>query len=238
LAVLCAGASYGQVIIVNAAFEARRPLSPNSLAVAFGDFTGATPAIANSLPIPKLLGGVEVIMEGKAASIYSVSRTQINFVVPADVLVEEYPAPVTVEIRVNGTPVLPRSSALIQDVSPTILLRDAADPLRPAAALNEDGSVNSQLRPARQGQVITLYVTGFGQTQEQPNKVSGPNESHPVVYFRTWAGETLASTPAAGQPGVWLLRVTIPQAGVQPGVTPITVLKDGLHSNTGSVWVQ
>jgi uncharacterized protein (TIGR03437 family) len=86
--------------------------------------------------------------------------------------------------------------------------------------------------------VITLYVTGFGQTQDQPKNVYGNSRSHPVVYFGTLAAETLATIPAEGQPGLWLLKVRVPERNLQSGVSPITVLKDGVHSNTGSVWAE
>ena len=47
-----ATASYAQVIVNAGAFEESRPVAPNSLAVAFGEFAEATPATANTLPLP------------------------------------------------------------------------------------------------------------------------------------------------------------------------------------------
>ena len=231
------GTSYSQVI-VNAAFQEGRAFAPNSLGVAFGDFAQATPAIANSVPVPNSLGGVEVTVDGASAGIYFVSKTQVNFVIPA-VAATQYARRVPVQIRLNGTPAITPLTILIKDVSPTVLLRDAADALRPAAALNEDGSANNEARPAKPGESITLYVTGYGHRQSSPNSATFDTEVRPLVYFRTSAGETLHSSPAAGQPGLWRVAVRIPQITDAPsGPTPIVVLFDGVQSNTASIWLR
>ncbi len=39
-------------VIVNVAFQERRPLAPGVLAIAFGDFAGVSPTTANSSPLP------------------------------------------------------------------------------------------------------------------------------------------------------------------------------------------
>ncbi|HYP06613.1 MAG TPA: hypothetical protein VER03_10330, partial [Bryobacteraceae bacterium] len=117
LALLLAGTSYSQVI-VNAAFQEGRALAPNSLAVAFGDFSEATAATAASEPLPNLLGGVEVAIDGLAAGIYFVSKTQVNFVIPSGVAASQYPRRVPVQIRVKGIPIVAPLTTLIKDISP------------------------------------------------------------------------------------------------------------------------
>lgn len=229
-----AATSYGQIIVNAGAHEPARPLAPNSLAVALGEFAGATPATANSAALPTLLGDVEVLVDGTLAGIYSVSKTQIDFVMPREVAATRYAKRVRVDIRINGTTIHPPSSVLVQDVSPAILVRDAADTLRPARAVHEDGSQNSQARPARAGEAITLYLTGDGHASDQETG------KLPAVYFRTWAGETVHSGPADGQPGVWLVKVKVPRMSdsLSSRTIPVTVLFDGVHSNTATIWVQ
>ena len=189
--------SYAQVIVNAGAFEESRPLAPNSLAVAFGEFAGATPATANTLPLPVLLGGVEVLVAGAPAGIYSVSRTQVNFVIPAGVAATRYARQVPVVIRINGSTLATPANALVQDVSPAILVRDAGRALRPATASNADLSQNGEARPARAGEVITLYLTGDGGRVTQTNSGVVPDmPKPPTVYFYSSAGETIVSTPA------------------------------------------
>ncbi len=144
-----ATASYAQVIVNAGAFEESRPVAPNSL-VAFGEFAEATPATANTLPLPVLLGGVEVLVGGEPAGIYSVSKTQVNFVIPAAVPALRYAKRFPVVIRTNGGSPAVTAYALIQDVSPAILVRDAGDALRPAAAFNSD--LSQRARPSQPDQ--------------------------------------------------------------------------------------
>jgi len=234
-----ATASYAQVIVNAGAFEESRPVAPNSL-VAFGEFAEATPATANTLPLPVLLGGVEVLVGGEPAGIYSVSKTQVNFVIPAAVPALRYAKRFPVVIRTNGGSPAVTAYALIQDVSPAILVRDAGDALRPAAAFNADLSQNGAAKPARSGELITLFLTGDGGRGSQMNGGAVPEiPKPPTVYFHSWPGETILSSPAPGQPGLWLVKVRVPQmTNHSSGATPITVLFDGVNSNTATVWVQ
>ncbi|MEX2299421.1 MAG: hypothetical protein WD733_00720 [Bryobacterales bacterium] len=125
------------------------------------------------------------------------------------------------------------------NVSPAILALDAASPLRPAAALNQDGTLNEETNPAQPSQVLTLYLTGQGTELTPPGGGLPPETAkRPVVFFRTWPGETLFSGPLDHPPGLWQINVRVPgNEDLLPGATPIVVLFDGLASNTAVVWV-
>jgi uncharacterized protein (TIGR03437 family) len=184
-----------------------------------------------------LLGGLEVRVAGIPAPIFAVTRSQVNFLVPLNVTADRYTAQVLIEFRINDAPA-GSAAMLLRDVSPGILV-DAASTLRPAAALNEDGSLNAQANPARAGDALTLYLVGQGTAQTSADGGLPPQTvKRPIVFFRTWQGETLFSGPSVDQPGVWQVRVRLPQnANLQPCATPIVVLFDGLASNTATVWI-
>jgi uncharacterized protein (TIGR03437 family) len=128
---------------------------------------------------------------------------------------------------------------LLRDVSPAILALDAASPLRPAAALNQDGKLNEESNPAQPSQVLTLYLTGQGTELALPGGALAPETvKRPVVFFRTWPGETLFSGPLEHLPGLWQINVRVPESeDLLPGATPVVVLFDGLASTTAVVWV-
>lgn len=210
-------------------------MAPGSLAAAFGDFSAATPATADTLPLPTTLGGLQVIVGGMPAGLYAVTTTQVNFQVPIELPAGRYTEQAPVEFRIQGEPA-GTASLFLRDASPAILVLNPADALRPAAALNPDGSLNSEANPAAPGQVLTLYLTGQGTNLSPAN----PPETvkRPAVFFRTWPGETLFSGPIAHLPGLWQINVRIPEnAELQPGPTPILVLFDGLASNIAAVWI-
>ncbi|HYP08196.1 MAG TPA: hypothetical protein VER03_18325, partial [Bryobacteraceae bacterium] len=151
----------------------------------------------------------------------------------------QYPRRVSVQIRIKGIPIVAPLTTLIKNISPTVLLRDAGDTLRPAAAVNEDGSVNSEATPAKQGEAITLYLTGYGQTRMSSSIVGQEAEVRPLVYFSVWASETLVSSPADRQHSVWRTVVRVPRmTNASSGATPIVVLLDGVQSNTATIWLR
>jgi uncharacterized protein (TIGR03437 family) len=225
-----------QTIVNLADFDAYRPLAPGSIAVAFGDFAAASPAVAGSGSLPTFLGGLEVRVAGVAAPIFAVTKSQVNFLVPFNVTVDRYAAQVPVEFRIKDAPA-GSASMFLRDVSPGILVNAGA--LRPAVALNEDGSLNAQANPARPGEILTLNLVGQGTAQTSSNGgLLLQTVKRPIVFFRTWRGETLFSGPSVDQPGLWQVKVRLPQnANLQPGATPIVVLFDGLASNTATVWI-
>src|SRR5207253_3254183 len=74
-----------------------------------------------------------------------------------------------------------------------------------AAAVNQDNSTNGPASPARLGSVVSLYVTGEGQTN--PSGIDGKPASTPLpapVLFvsATLAGQPATVTYAGGAPGL------------------------------------
>jgi uncharacterized protein (TIGR03437 family) len=91
------------------------------------------------------------------------------------------------------------------------------------AIANADGTANSQSNPARWGQTVTLYVTGFGDTV--PAVPDGslyqaplPVPAVPLFGIYPYAG------PAPGMvAGVWQVNVplSMPQSG--PAANPVQI---------------
>jgi uncharacterized protein (TIGR03437 family) len=161
-------------VVNNATFEADVQ-APGGIAAIFGDgFVTGTPTQPSTIPLPTEVAGTRVLVNDKAAPLYYVSASQINFQIP-------YDAPTGVAVvRVEregrlGNPV----SVRVGPSSPRLLRVNVADH---GIAVNQDGSIaiprtaGINSRPARVGETLTMYAIGFGQTT--PSVRSG--EAAPV----------------------------------------------------------
>jgi uncharacterized protein (TIGR03437 family) len=137
----------------------------------------------------RLCWGVTVVFfKDIPAALLSVQDTSIVCFVPFEVT---QPAQVTVEF--NGQ----RSNAVEIGV--------AASAPQILAVANQDGTTNSASNPARAGSVITLYISGLGQTT--PLGVDGLTNSVPLpvpvapvtVYL---PGMTIPTQFVGGAPGL------------------------------------
>jgi uncharacterized protein (TIGR03437 family) len=144
-------------------FFAETHVAPGQLLTILGHGLTSDPAVAfdSTQQLPFAAQDMEVVIGGLAAPLLYVSPTQINAIVPYGIQVGSQ---LPVEIHRGGRVIftwglesVPRNA--------TPLLRFSTDgafsPL--AAALNEDGTPNSQQNPARTGSMVTVYATGLGQ---------------------------------------------------------------------------
>jgi uncharacterized protein (TIGR03437 family) len=86
---LASGAALAQnaVTLTNGAYYQQTTITANSIATAFGTFTttGGQSYVAPSVPLPKVLGGVSLTINGVAADLLYVGPTQINLIVPGTI---------------------------------------------------------------------------------------------------------------------------------------------------------
>ena len=133
-------------------------LVPGELISIYGlDLGPASPAWATFDAegfLPATLGGLQVSINGVPAPMLYVSETQINAVAPI-----ELTAGSSAELQVvqNGTP-LPGFRVMVDVAAPAVFLA----PDGGAAALNQDGTVNSQTNPAPVGSYVSIWATGTG----------------------------------------------------------------------------
>lgn len=114
------------------------------------------------------------------------------------------------------------ASVLIQAASPGVFTANASGRGQ-AAALNQDGTLNSAAAPAHAGDIVVLYLTGEGQTM--PAGVDGtlaaPPLPAPIASVMATVGGLLAQVKyAGGAPGevagLMQLNIQLP-AGVSTG---------------------
>lgn len=231
----------GNLAVLNGAtFRLGDPLTWGMLATAFGDFSGAGAADAATLPLPRTLGNVRVLVDDTPAPLVAVRPAQINFQMPgAPPGVARARGGVRVEV---GGVVRAETTIQLAAASPGLFVISVADTDRPGAILNQDSRVNSREYPARAGEVIQIFATGAGRTDpEAPEGAPAPRDplartvETPRVYIAGERAEVLFSGLSAEFPGLWQLNVRVPASA--QGRVPVFAVIGNRASNGATFWV-
>ncbi len=180
--------------VVNSASMLPGAVAPGQIATLFGT----------------ALDSAEVLFEGEPAALLYSGSTQINLVVPQAVAGREM---ANVEVRTPAG-----SLRMIVPVAPSNPgIFTLAWGTGPAAAENEDGTLNSADNPAARGSALTIYATGEGSASPLAVEIGG----RPAAILS--AGHT------AG-----LLRVTVRVPDeCSPGEQPVVLRAGGVPSQAG-----
>ena len=211
----------------------------------FGKGTALFTDLPNRIPYPKVLGDIQVLVNGTPPPLTYVGPTQINFVVPMNA-----PTGGAAEIQVLkvSTGQLLAISGVIpmNSVSPGIFETSGTGVARQAAVLNQDNTVNSATNPAKRGDVISIYATGQGVVPNAPPDGDIPPNGLVTAPTnpRVFIGDFVDNYPvqpgdppdknylefsglSPNFPGVW--QVQIPH-GVAPGQQPLFVTVNSIPS--------
>jgi uncharacterized protein (TIGR03437 family) len=224
----------GEVSVANAASSATGAVAPGEIVAIKG--IGLGPAAGVSFTVDPVTGKVDTTLAGTqvlfgafAAPILYTSAGQVNAVVPYEIAGQSQ---VSVQVQYQGVSVgstLPVSSA-----APGIFTFNSTG-TGPAAALNQNGTLNGASNPAVDGSYVTLYCTGGGQTN--PAGVTGSISGS----FLKWLVQNVTAT-IGGQPatvsfdgaapgyidGFLQLNLLVP-AGVH-GTVPVVLTVGGIAS--------
>ncbi len=143
-------------------------VAPGELLTLFGSgLASATLSTQGGQPFPTMLGGVQVMMNGLAAPIYYVSPTQISAVIPYELDPTAATNPISVaQIQVvnNGS----KSNSFTWFLSDNIpgFFTLGQNGTGVVAAVRYDSSGNASVvganNPAKQGDTLSLFLTGLG----------------------------------------------------------------------------
>lgn len=207
--------------------------TPGGLAsLSGGGFTSQSPQVAQSVPLPTRLGGVQVKANGEPVGLSFVSASRVNFVCP------QLTAGSSVDVAVQSEDgsIQTAASSVIAAVAPSIFTVDATNQgVVQIASSNEIAAPAREAivsRPAQTGETLTIYATGLG-TAEYPVRVAiGDKYAGPA---------SVTSTPLGA--GVFQIGATIPEGTTTGPAVPLhleVILPDltTVWSNTVTLAIQ
>jgi uncharacterized protein (TIGR03437 family) len=243
----------------NAASFVNMPLAPNEIVAAFGANLGPAAGVTAEPDqdgvYPASFGGVEITFDGVAAPILYASSGQVNLITPGSLSGKTSTEVCAV---VNGIAQNCFTMA-VAATGPGFFLSASGY----AAAVNQDGTVNSQENPAVPGSVISLYATGLGTTT--PELADGSITPVPLPVQNTIYGmnyvfpptNMFSPTPPTPQvaqvsyfgpaplevEGLAQINVAVPTENRSPGLMTLQLISTSANAlvtvvATTQVWVQ
>jgi uncharacterized protein (TIGR03437 family) len=219
--------------VANAASGDPSAVAPGSIASIYGSGLALSIGIAGTFPVPALLGGASVSVNGVAVPLFYASPNQINFQVPF-----ELSGSASVTVTVAGVQAGARSVPL-RNTAPGIFLL----PQGRAAAVNRDGSVNSPDHPAAPDSFVAVYATGLGAVD--PPVAAGAQASTVSLSMVTAkVTATIGGQPATvlfaglapGYAGLYQVNLVVPR--LAPGDYPVQVSAAAVASNAATISIR
>lgn len=222
--------------VINSASLSNGPAAPGMLVTIQGaQFTESneTAPAGPESPLPRNLGGVEVIFDGIALPVLAVSPSEVQTQLPYDLgsragaslyLRMERGGKVIVTNAVNMK-LVPANPGLFalggSEPRPGILLHGAAKGASSAPPVTEEN-------PARPGEVLTIWATGLGALLDDGVTVAAPI----TAQINGQPVSVISARRIEGANGVYEVRVTVPAGwrGRQEG--QLSIAQNGFSSNT------
>jgi len=183
--------------------------------------------------LPTQLDGTSVTIDGKPAAVCYISPTQLNVQAPSD----NNSGPVNVQVANNGL-TSASFTAQLRTVSPAFFLWDGTY----AAATRTDFSLvgkpglfpNSTTVPAKPGDIIILWGTGFGATDPpvpSGQVVTGAPAlvANPTVTVGGVTARLISAVLSPGNAGLYQIAIQIPDS-VPDGDLPVVAQVQGVLS--------
>jgi len=220
--------------LVNAASQSQGAVAPGEIVTIYGAAIGPTSGVTGSFDASGLVGnmlaGAEVSFDGVPAPLFYAQASQINAQVPYTIAGESV---TQVEVFYQGQ--------LAGTLSLPVV---ASAPALFAAALNQDGSLNSSTAPAARGTVVTFFGTGEGLTNGaniagQAAAAPYPIPALPVTLTVAGiAAQLLYAGEAPNFAGLLQVDAVIPGGFVPSGPVAVQLSVGVAVSPLFTVWLQ
>lgn len=213
--------------VVNAA-SYQPGVAPGAWITIFGqNFANSTQSVSTSDLVngnlPTTLAGVSVKLDNRDAFIQFVSPTQINVQAPADTNTGTVQVTVTNSAG-SSSPV----TATLQPVLPALFTSQSY-----VAAVRSDGTVVQSARP---GDIVSLYGTGFGQTNPAIPPGAVVQTAAPLVEpvtFTIGGVDAPASFAGLSATGLDQFNITVPN--IAAGDHEVIATISGVRSQSGAL---
>jgi uncharacterized protein (TIGR03437 family) len=200
----------------------------------YGQNLSATSLAASSTPLATGLADSCLGANGIPLPLLYVSAQQINAQLPFTLS-----GNTTLTINTPGG-TSNNFSFNVQPTAPSVFLTGAAGPEAGLALIvrDDDGQLVTPTNPIHPKDIITIYLTGMGQTTPAI-KAGQSSPSNPLAYVAVPAVVTLGGTAlsvgyaglAPGEVGVYQINATVPFKGVPTGLSiPLNISQGGVST--------
>lgn len=211
---------YPRLNVVNWAngFPRVAPAMIATLRVPFVDLGGSGTEVTNA-PLPMEMDDLEVTVNGARAPFIKVTNEDARIIIP-----KSAPGSGNAEFmvkKVSTGETVAHSNVDMTSVSPAVITETPTAPLASAMAENENGTRNSDTNPAGINTTITVRLTGHGYVEGLPDDGTTNGMEIPAADLRvflfnannlpTEATEVVSSALDPEKPGIWVLKIKVPQ---------------------------
>jgi uncharacterized protein (TIGR03437 family) len=231
------GAAIQSSGVLNSASWLPGPVSPGEVVTLIGAGIGpAQPATLQVLPsglVSTSLSNTTVSFDSVPAPLIYAGLNQINAVVPFEVSGETTVLTITRSGQTTAAVTIPLASA-----APAVFTQDATG-VGAIAALNQDWSLNTPVNPAAPGSIVTLYLTGTGQTNPAGLTggiitAAGSTLLPTTATIGGFPAEVLYSGPAPGLiDGVSQVNLRVPAGAAASLTAPVSIQVGGAVTQAG-----
>jgi uncharacterized protein (TIGR03437 family) len=226
--------------VLNAAgVTPQKGVAPGSMISIFGAHLTTTSAVAADGLLPQTLAGVIARAGDRILPLIYASPAQINAQLPDDVPTGDQ----TLTVSPPGLPNISTVFTVVRNAPglfPVMVVDQAF-----AMALHEDGSAITTDSPAKRGELITVYGTGFGPTDHQrPEGFPIPSSPDYLIVdtATVQVGDTVINTQKAfavpGRQGIDAVQFRLTDDSPSATNATIKVTVNGVDSNTVLIAVQ
>ncbi len=203
-------------------------VAAGSLISVFGLNLAPVPEAGPTDRLRTAIGGVSLRIGERALGLLFVSPDQINAQLPGDLESGTH----TLVLQNIGEPETSREFVVVRN-APGLFSRPAGE-MPMAIAVHEDGSPVTGQAPARSGELLTIYGTGFGPLETVAADTLETGRLAVADPVEILAGdqrlETVWAGPVSGQVGMIAVRFRVTQQSVQ-GRLAIKARANGAESN-------
>ena len=227
--------------IMSAASYSNSSISPGEVVVLYGTGLGVPVLTSTSVDAAGFVAteilNTRVLFDGIPAPLLYASTGIVSAIVPFEVS----GASTRVQVEYGGV----RSDGVTVPVTPStpgIFTLDESG-RGPGVIFNQDGSINTVVNPAKRGDIVVFYTTGFGQTAPAgtTGQITGTNlpiivqQPLPItVIFGKTNGLLTYDGPApAIIAGVSQINVVVPEDAPLGATVPLTVQVGSATSQSG-----
>jgi uncharacterized protein (TIGR03437 family) len=215
-------------------------LAPGGVLSIFGSQLASATGGASAVPLPTMMAGTVVTINGIAAPLYYISPGQLNVQIPYEVTGGSV---ASIQISNNGQTVT--SNFNVAAAAPAIFSTNSQGSGQ-GAILNTAYQLVDTSHPATPGSTyIQIYCIGLGSVSNQPADGSA-SPSNPVAKTAANTQVTIGGKPAVvtfsglapGFVGEYQVNALVP-AGISAGsAVPVVVSVGGTASNTVTIAVE